>query len=431
MAFISSSPSHTKNLLDAVRRAMGPRLAKEQIVPADDISGFSLMDIRQQVSIPVPEESRDCAEKEQLHKTAYLLARQDDWDNLGEMIRQHDQDRAMTRGGTPKASVLAAGARKDLRDTIALGLLPNSEHGLDTATQGIEMLDQVLIDHSEDYGVALVVAHAHMDLGSVWRGQGWADEVPASDWKKFARHYRRATSILEQFDADELNSPALAAARCRALAGQPDAAQCAVSYYEKLIELAPEFARSYREFGKHLLPRWYGSYELLEDRARRAVGLTSEYWGTAAYALTYMDAILEDPEALAFVDVAQFLQGLHDYVSAQSDQSCANKVVSFLSVSLVPQGPLVSGSKRAYHNRRALIASAPEFTRQYLREIHPSIWAKAHGGHDPDAPPAKAWRQNQAGLEEAFGLISRAFERELLRGKRVLFTKDGVDICAA
>ena len=160
MAFISSSPSHTKNLLDAVRRAMGPRLAKEQIVPADDISGFSLMDIRQQVSIPVPEESRDCAEKEQLHKTAYLLARQDDWDNLGEMIRQHDQDRAMTRGGMPKASVLAAGARKDLRDTIALGLLPNSEHGLDMATQGIEMLDQVLIDHSEDYGVALVVAAA-------------------------------------------------------------------------------------------------------------------------------------------------------------------------------------------------------------------------------------------------------------------------------
>lgn len=431
MAFITSSPSHTKNILDAVKRAMGPRTQQKEIAPVEDISTFSLLDIRQQVSIAVPEESKDCAEKEQLHKTAFLLARQDDWDNLGELIRQHDQDRSMTRGGTPKASVLAAGARKDLRDTIALGLLPNSEKGLDTATQGIEMLDQVLIDHSEDYGVALVVAHAHMDLGSVWRGQGWADEVPASDWKKFARHYRRATSILEQFDAKELNSPALASARCRALAGQPDAAQRAVSYYEDLIDLAPEYARTYREFGKHLLPRWYGSYELIEDRARRAVGMTSEYWGTAAYSLTYMDAILEDPEALAFVDVAQFLQGLHDYVSAQSDQSCVNKVVSFLSISLAPQGPLVSGSMRAYHNRRALIAAAPEFTRKYLREIHPSIWAKAHGGHDPDAPPAKAWRQNQAGLEEAFGLISRAFERELVRGKRILFSKDGVDICAA
>ena len=431
MAFITTSHSHTKSLLGAVRRAMGQRLVAEHIAPADDITGFSLMDIRQQVSIPVPEESKDCEEKARLHKTAHLLVRQDNWEALGDLIRQHDQDRAMTKGGTPKASVLASGARKDLCDTIALGLLPNSEQGLDAATQGIEMLDQVLIDHSEDYGVALIVAHAHMDIGSVWRGQGWADEVPASDWKKFARHFRRATSILEQFDAKEHNSPALAAARCRTLAGQPDAAQRAVSYYEDLIELAPEFARSYREFGKHMLPRWYGSYELLEDRARRVVGQSSEYWGTAAYALTYMDAILEDPEALAFVDVAQFLQGLHDYVAAQSDQSCVNKVAAFLSVTLAPRGPLVSGSKRAYHNRRALISAAPEITRKYLREIHPSIWAQAQVGRDPDAPPAKEWRQNQAGLEEAFSLISHAFERELLRGKRVLFTRDGVDICTA
>jgi len=431
MAFISTSQSHTKHLLDAVRRAMGPRVVAEPTARPEDISGFSLMDIRQQVSIPVPEGSKDCEEKSRLHKTAHLLVRQDNWDALGDLIRQHDQDRSMTKGGTPKASILASGARKDLRDTIALGLLPNSEKGLDAASQGIEMLDQVLIDHAQDYGVALVVAQAHMDIGAVWRGQGWADEVPASDWKKFARHFRRATSILEQFDAKELNSPALAAARCRTLAGQPDAAQRAIAYYEELIDLAPEFARSYREFGKHMLPRWYGSYELLEDRARRVVAHSSEYWGTAAYALTYMDAILEDPEALAFVDVAQFLQGLHDFVTAQSDQSCINKVAAFLSVTLAPQGPLVSGSKRAYHNRRALIAAAPEFTRKYLREIHPSIWAKAQIGHDPDAPPAKEWRQNQAGLEEAFSLISHAFECELLRGNRVLFTRDGVDICAA
>ena len=236
---------------------------------------------------------------------------------------------------------------------------------------------------------------------------------------------------MDQFDAKELNSPALAAARCRALAGQSDAAQRAVAYYEELIDLAPEYARSYADFGKHLLPRWYGSYELLEDRARRIVGQSSEYWGTAAYALTYMEAAVEDPEVLAFVDVAQFLQGLHDYVAAQSDQSSVNKVVAFLTVSLAPKGPLISGSKRAYHNRRALISAGPEFTRKYLREIHPSIWAKAHGSHDADAPPAKAWRQNQAGLEEAFGLISKAFERELIGGKRVLFTRDGVDICAA
>ena len=428
MAFISTSPSHTMTLIGAVRRAMGPRIKPEAPEKADDIAGYSLTDLRQQVSIPVPEVSKDCEEKTRLHKAAFMMVRQDNWETIGEMLRQYDQERAMTRGGTSKASVLAAGARKDLRDTIALSLLPSSEQGLNAATQGIEMLDQVLIDHADDYGVALVVAQAHMDLGSVWRGQGWADEVPAADWKKFARHYRRATSILEKFDAQELNSPALAAARCRALAGQPDAAQRAIAYYEELIQLAPEYARSYREFGKYLLPRWYGSYELLEDRARKIVGQSAEYWGTAGYALTYMDAILEDPECMGFMDVAQFMQGLHDYAAAQSDQSTINKIVAFLSVSLVPNGPLVSGSKRAYQHRRALIEAAPEFARKHLREIHPKIWAEAEAGHDADAPPAKEWRQNQAGLEKAFSLIGRTFEREILRGKRIVFNRDGIEV---
>lgn len=430
MAFITTSPSQTKTLLGAVRRAMGPRIKAQHPDKADELSGFSLTDLRQQISIPVLEASEDCEEKTRLHKAAYMMVRQDNWDTIGDMLRQYDQDRALTQGGTPKASVLAAGARKDLRDTIALSMLPSSEQGLDAATQGIEMMDQVLIDHADDYGVALVVAQAHMDLGSVWRGQGWADEVPAADWKKFARHYRRATSILEKFDAQELNSPALAAARCRALAGQPDAAQRAIAYYEELIDLAPEYARSYREFGKHMLPRWYGSYELLEDRARKIVDQSSDYWGTAGYALTYMDAILEDPECMVFLDVAQFLQGLHDYASAQPDQSTINKIVAFLSVSIVPKGPLVSGSKRAYHNRRALIDAAPEFARKYMREVHPKIWAQAEDGHDADAPPAKEWRQNQAGLERAFSLIGQTFERDILRGKRVLFSRDGVDVTA-
>lgn len=432
MAFISTSPSASKSLISAVRRAMGPRITPEpKDEEANGLSNMSLVDIRQQISIPIPDESKECEEKTRLHKTAHRLVRQDAWDSLGALIREHDSERRMTVGGTPTAYVLSAGARKDIIDTIALGVLPQSEHGLSAATEGVEMLDQVLIDHAGDYGVALVVAQAHMDIGSVWRGQGWADEVPASDWKAFARHFRRATSILEQYDPIENDSPALAAARCRALAGQPDAAQRAIAYYEDLIDLAPHYAKSYRRFGQSLLPRWYGSYELLEQQARKMAAETADHWGNAAYALTLMDAVREDKEALGFVDVAMFLQGLGDYLDAQPDQGTANKVAAFLSVSLTPTGPLVSGSKRAYHNRQALIKAAPQFARNHLREIHPVIWAEAAGGHDPDAPPAKAWRQRQTGLEQAFSTLSRAFEREILRGKHLFFNKDGVDFHTA
>ncbi len=431
MTYISSSPSASRSLLDRVRQAMGPRRTKKVVEELqDDISTMSLVDIRQQISIPIPEQSNDCDEKARLHKAAYHLVRQDRWDTLGELIRDHDRERKLTAGGTSTASVLSAGARKDLSDTIAMGLSPRSETGLTAATSGVEMLDQVLIDHSEDYGVALVVAQAHMDLGSVWRGQGWADEVPASDWKKFARHYRRAYSILEQFDPIENDSPALAAARCRTLAGMPDAAQRSIAYYEELIDLAPYYAKSYRQFGKSLLPRWYGTYELIEQQARKLAKETAEHWGDAAYALTYMDAAVEDKEALGFVDVAMFLKGLNDYLEAVPDQGNANRIAAYLSVSLVPKGPLVSGSKRALQNRKTLIAAAPQFVRDHMREVHPIIWAEAAGAHDPDAPPAKAWRQRQTGLEEAFSSLSRAFEREILRGMHLFFKKDGVDIHA-
>lgn len=432
MAFISPTPNASKTLLARVRRAMGPRKTPElQDDAAESVASMSLVDIRQHISIPIPDESKDCEDKARLHKTAFSLVRQDNWETLGELIREHDQERRMTSGGTPTAYVLSAGARKDLTDTIALGVLPQSDRGLSAATEGVEMLDQVLIDHTDDYGVALVVAQAHMDMGAVWRGQGWADEVPASDWKAFARHFRRASSILEQYDPIENDSPALAAARCRALAGQPDAAQRAISYYEDLIDLAPHYAKSYRRFGQSLLPRWYGSYELLEQQARKMAAETADHWGNAAYALTLMDAVREDKEALAFVDVAMFLQGLGDFLEAHPDQGNANKVAAFLAVSLTPTGPLLQGSKRAYQNRQALIKAAPQFARNHLREIHPAIWAEAAGAHDPDAPPAKAWRQRQTGLEEAFGTLSRAFEREILRGKHLFFNKDGVDFHAA
>jgi len=96
--------------------------------------------------------------------------RQDNWETLGQLIREHDQERRTTTSGKATADVLSAGARQDLSDTIAMGLLPTNENGRASATDGVEMLDQVLIDNSDDYGVALVVAQVHMDLGSVWRG---------------------------------------------------------------------------------------------------------------------------------------------------------------------------------------------------------------------------------------------------------------------
>jgi len=115
MAFISTSPSAARTVLTAVRRAMGPRIKeKHRSEFASGLETMTLSDIRQQFTISVPEKSANSEENARLHRAAHALVRQDNWETLGQLIREHDQERRTTTSGKATADVLSAGARQDL-----------------------------------------------------------------------------------------------------------------------------------------------------------------------------------------------------------------------------------------------------------------------------------------------------------------------------
>lgn len=310
------------------------------------------------------------------------LARQEAWEEIGREIRRQDRARASTPAGAGLAQFLAAGARADVVLPVQQAL---SDPGLMSAHAprgGVKALEEVLEDHPDDYGVALVVAHTHVDIGWAWRGHGWISEVPERHWDAFHHHFDRASEILDAFDPFEHDSPSLAAARCALLSASDNPRDRVRDDYEDLIDLDPGNPLHMRALGNHLLPRWFGSYEMLEAEARRTAHRTRDVWGVGGYAWVQLDAIAADPGVLKRLDVALFLRGLHDILSRRRDPHHANQIAAFCAETLA--------QPRYHEDPIGLVAddlrSALDWiVPGYLLEVHPMVWGMAPGrGATPD-----------------------------------------------
>lgn len=355
----------------------------------------------------------------ELRQRGQFLARQERWAELGTEIRQNDLARNATAGGSTLADLLAYGARADVVGPVETALTDPGLMAAHAPRAGLCELEEVLQEHGTDHGVALVVAHAHIDIGWAWRGQGWAAEIPRTHRQAFHRHFDRAGDILDGFDAFERDSPALAAARCALLAASPAPQARVADDYEDLIDLDPGNPRHLRNLGNHLLPRWFGSYEQLELEARRSAARTGDIWGAGAYAWAYMDALTVDPGAFARLDVPFFLDGLRDILTRRRDQHVANQWAAFCAVTILQ--PRYDASPIATAVRQ--VRSALDWIlRDHLTEVHPLVWGiAAHPGQAVGSRDDMA-RQGQIC---ALARIGRHFDRDLRHGKRVVWGTTG------
>lgn len=371
------------------------------------------------VSIPMNDQTMEETQGLHLFKRGQFRVRQEMWETLSAEIRQHDLARDATSGGTALADLLAYGARADVVRPVEAALSDPALMAAHAPRAGICALEEVLQDHAGDHGVALVVAHTHIDVGWAWRGQGWDAEVPHHRSQAFHSHFDRAGDILDGFDAFELNSPALAAARCALLAASPAPQARVADDYEDLIDLDPGNPRHMRCLGNHLLPRWFGDYDQLELEARRSAARTGDIWGAGAYTWVHLDALTVDPGAFARLDVPFFLDGLRDILMRRRDQHVANLWASFCAVTLAQPrydaGPIAAAAREV---RGAL----DWILRDHLTEVHPLVWGIA-------ARPGQAGgsREDMARLGQicALARIGRHFDRDLRRGKRVVWDSTG------
>ena len=387
--------------------------------PSPDLNPEDCLDI------PVRDQAQDQNVREGFLARGRFLARQERWQELSSELRAAEAARQVTPAGMPVADLLALGARSDVVLAAEHALIDGRPPQDAPLGAGVEALEALLQEYPGDYAVALVVALAHVDIGWAWRGAGWDATVPRANRAAFQRHFERAAIILSPYNGLELNSPALAAARCALLAADDDPHSRVADDYEDLIDLDPANHRHMRALGIQMLPRWFGSYDGLELEARRTAARTQDVWGAGAYAWVYLDALAMDETACAHVDLDFFVDGMHDIVAKRPDQSMINLLTAYCAVTLQQRQGFDS---EADYARGRIADCARWLIREHLTEVHPLIWAGAVEGADTASRTTSLSRFAAQGRMDALQAICDSFAEDILRGHRVRFTDQGPEL---
>jgi len=262
---------------------------------------------------------------------------------------------------------------------------------------------------------------AHIDIAWAWRGNGLDAQVPDLNMEAFRAHMDRAADILEIFSDKTDSSPLYFAAKCAVVPLHKPHLDDIARNYEKLIDFNPLAVQHMRAFGVVMLPRWYGSYERLELEARRTAARLTKTWGAGGYTWTMLDAITNDPQACANLDVDFFVEGILDILTLRPDQFTANLLAAYCAITLSGD----TGHDEADSHRATIHECAHWIICKRMTELHPLIWAHAARGFDNAVRVRSVERFAQRGLEEARRVLVALFQPELASGQNVVFTADG------
>ncbi|MGX9349879.1 hypothetical protein ACS3QZ_01630 [Shimia sp. W99] len=383
-------------------------------------------DLQDRLQIPINTATPDQVESDAARERGLFLARQEMWEELEDLIRTHDQNRACTTAGTPLADLMIFGARSDVVRAAEHALLHGRPAKDSDFFSGIEALEYMLEDYPDSYALALIVAHMHIDIGWAWRGASAKEDLREINREAFQAHFDRAGDILERFCPKAHHSPALSAARCALLPGNPHPATRLSHEFENLIALDPQNPRHMRALGNYLLPRWYGDFEQLDLQARRVAAQTYDLWGAGGYTWVWFDALLVDPTGLEMLEIEYFLDGVHDILSRVKEQHVANLMAAhlFRSWQTARQQYYEDGLRQDLPP--ALRQGFDMVVREHLREIHPLIWGHAEIGFENTSRIISKERLALKGKEIALHAVAMPFLSGLQAGQTVYFTPEGI-----
>ncbi|MGR3714665.1 MAG: hypothetical protein ACU0A6_16275 [Shimia sp.] len=386
----------------------------------------SVKDLLKRLQIPINNTTADQLESDETRDRGLFMARQERWDDLEDQIRTYDQNRATTAAGTPMAELMLFGARSDVVRAAEHALLHGHPAKGADFFSGIEALEYMLEDYPDSYPLALIVAHMHIDIGWAWRGAAAKEDVRDLNREAFHAHFERAEVILNRFCPTTHHSPALSAARCALLPGQPNPADNLGTEFEALIALDPTNPRHMRALGNYLLPRWYGDFEQLDLQARRIAARTYDLWGAGAYAWVWFDALLVDPRGLEMLEVEYFLDGVDDALTRCGDQHSANLMAAHLFRSWQTASNQYSEGGLRADLPPALRDGFDMVVHDHLREIHPLIWGHAEIGFENTSRIISRERLSAKGKEIALNAVAMPFMTGLKNGQTVYFTPEGI-----
>ena len=402
--------------LDGVVLPSGPIIQKR---PQMNYAKVSNSDV---LVISCPDPTAEDRERDFHQMRGQRLARQEQWMDVAHAIQAADRGLRKTAGGMPIADLIGYGARADVVNACEHALLTGKPAKDAKLLAGIEALEAVFAEYPDDYAIAMIVAQTHMDMGWAWRGRRWNIEISDTNREAFCAHFDRAADILAPFKDLHPKPASLAAAECAQRAGREDGSDKIADAYETLITLDPSNARTMRAMGNHLLPRWFGDYNMLELEARRTAARTQEIWGAGAYTWVQFDAIAFDDLACARLDVAFFVDGLRDILARTTDQYTVNLLAAYCANTI---GNSSGGNDEADQVRSQIADCSKWIIREHLTELHPMLWAHAARGFDNNLLVRCPDRFAASGEADALRIIGALFFRDIAAGKRVVFTEDG------
>lgn len=372
------------------------------------------------IACPNPTEEESIRDAHQ--SRGQFLARQERWSDLVDEIRKAEDTRRATPGLMAVADLLGYGARSDVVMAVEHALFDGRPAKGAPLLEGVQALEQILVDAEGDMILGAIVAQAHMDIAWFWRGTGWDSQIPKRNREAFEAHFDRARDILSPYRMHECSSPTLAAAKCGLYGAGKDTPDHLAADYEYLIDLDPSNPAPMRAMGNYLSPRWFGTYEKLELEARRTAARTHEIWGAGAYTWVMFDALSDDDTACENLDLEFFVEGLQDILDRRPHQYIVNLLAAYCANTI---GSNLTGYDPADQTRTRIAGCADWIVRNHMTELHPLIWAHAATGFDNNLRIRSARGFAAAGRTEALRIIADLFRREIAQGNRIVFTADG------
>ena len=351
------------------------------------------------------------AQHEEVASMVRDLANDHDWEILGELLEEWDQSRAHC---AINARYLHTAIDAILNCFMTEGRAPgeegrplNQSRLPDAVAEDLETAAKARPDL-----YALRTLAAFMRISQAWdyRGTQRIERLSDRGRMKLERAAARAMELLRNLDAKELNAPFVAMGRFNLLPFQPDAGRRIMEEYKDWICLDPSDLAPHVKMGIFLLPRWFGSHQLIEKTAGEAVAWTQHEIGSAAYCVLYASALRQDPKATLFIDPNTLTDSVEDLITLRRrDPSFVPHVVQELfRFSKRPPMRGITPPEEVHwqgitdHLQHLALA----VVRRHLTSIHPDSWRN--------------------GTDEALDYISLAAQEALQNGDDLIMNQRGI-----
>ena len=258
---------------------------------------------RRQVRTPVVETSPERDTEARLQAQTIDLAASGQFDRVLETLRGQLSSRATTVTGLRHSEVTLP--------ALYAGLYQH-DNDPEAADAAVEPFRKWYAERGADPDVAALVGRAIQILAGFRRGPQPEEETSDEQWRGMVGCLVEAGDILDGARPGGEKRELWHRARFRGAILECENPADAQERFERFLAFDPDNIETYLERTYQLLPRWFGSYDDIEQFARQSVDRTSGAWGKSLYMMIYGQVGETEPLPRTFMDWDLILAAFDD-----------------------------------------------------------------------------------------------------------------------